>query len=58
MRIIDYALLMNELLARMREDLPEALRLLRDMVMMESPSFEKPLVDEFVRFLEERFAAN
>src|SRR4051794_3281404 len=34
----------------------EALRLLEQMVMMESPSFNKPLVDRFGQFVAERFA--
>ncbi len=46
---------MNELLSHLERKLPESLRLLEQMVTMESPSFEKRMVDEFVSFLGERF---
>jgi glutamate carboxypeptidase len=38
------------------EQLPDALRFLEAMVMMESPSFEKALVDKFVRFVGSKFS--
>jgi glutamate carboxypeptidase len=42
---------MNGLVSDIRKDLPQALQLLEQMVMMESPSFDKPLVDAFARFV-------
>ena len=39
----------------MKQQLPESLRLLEEMVSMETPSFDKPLVDKFVRFAGSRF---
>ena len=46
---------MQERIARCREQLPEALRLLEQMVSMESPSFDKGLTDRFVSFLGQQF---
>lgn len=46
---------MKDLLSDLHQQLPEALRFLEQMVSMESPSFEKPLVDKFGRFVGERF---
>ena len=43
---------MKDLLSHLERKLPESLRLLEQMVTMESPSFEKRMVDEFVAFLE------
>src|SRR5437870_10144465 len=56
-RIIDYALksLMNDLLSHLKQDLPQGLWFLEQMVSMESPSFDKPLVDKFVSFLGRQF---
>src|SRR4051794_16662324 len=54
----DYRLcfsIMQERIARCREQLPEALRLLEQMVSMESPSFDKGLTDRFVSFIGEQF---
>jgi glutamate carboxypeptidase len=48
---------MPELLSYLNRQLPEALRFLEEMVAMESPSFDKRLVDQFVRFVGSRFAA-
>lgn len=47
---------MQELLAKCRKQLPEAIRLLERMVAMESPSFDKELTDKFVHFVAEQFA--
>ncbi len=47
---------MNDLLPALRRNLPEALRFLEQMVMLESPSFDKPLVDKLGRFVVDRFA--
>jgi glutamate carboxypeptidase len=47
---------MNGLVSDIRKDLPQALQLLEQMVMMESPSFDKPLVDTFARFVAGRFS--
>src|SRR5262245_23314724 len=47
---------MNGLVSDIRKDLPQALQLLEQMVMMESPSFDKPLVDAFARFVADRFS--
>src|SRR3954454_749990 len=41
----------------MTGSLLEPLRLLEQMVMLESPSFDKPLVDTFGRFVAEQFSA-
>src|SRR5580658_5610105 len=49
-------LAMNDLLLALRHELPEALRFLEQMVMIESPSFDKPLVDKLGRFVADRFA--
>src|SRR5262249_52635088 len=54
----DYRLcfsIMQERVARCREELPEALRLLGHMVSMESPSFDKGLTDKFAGFLADQF---
>jgi glutamate carboxypeptidase len=47
---------MNDVLDHLKKSLPSRLQLLDEMVSMESPSFDKPLVDRFVRFLGEHFA--
>jgi glutamate carboxypeptidase len=41
----------------MNVELPEHLKLLQEMVTMESPSFDKELVDKFGRFVAERFSS-
>jgi glutamate carboxypeptidase len=46
---------MKELLSRLASNLPDTLRLLEQMVNMDSPSLEKPLVDRFVEFLASQF---
>jgi len=46
---------MQERVARFREELSEAVRLLGEMVSMESPSFDKGLTDKFVSFLGDQF---
>src|SRR5215510_4314089 len=46
---------MNELLTYLTGQLPEALRFLEQMVNLESPSFDKPLVDHFAQFVGSRF---
>jgi glutamate carboxypeptidase len=46
---------MQEGVARFREELPEAVKLLGEMVSMESPSFDKGLTDKFVGFLGDQF---
>jgi glutamate carboxypeptidase len=46
---------MQELLTLCRQQLPEALRLLEQMVSMESPSFDKGLTDKFVAFVARQF---
>jgi len=48
---------MGDLLPYLTQQLPEAIEFLEKMVALESPSFDKPLVDEFVRFVGARFAA-
>src|SRR5437899_7001977 len=48
---------MHDLLPYLTQQLPEALQFLEQMVTMESPSFEKPLVDQFAKFVGSRFAA-
>jgi glutamate carboxypeptidase len=48
---------MSDLLLHCQRQLPEALRFLEEMVAMESPSFDKPLVDQLVKFVGSRFAA-
>src|SRR5262245_4330678 len=50
------SLAMNGLVSDIRKDLPQALQLLEQMVMMESPSFDKPLVDAFAQFVADRFS--
>jgi glutamate carboxypeptidase len=47
---------MDNLLKHFSDQLPGALEFLEAMVKMESPSFDKPLVDKFVRFLGDRFS--
>jgi glutamate carboxypeptidase len=46
---------MNDLLSHLKQQLPEGLRFLETMVSMESPSFDKALVDKFVNFLGRQF---
>src|SRR5881409_1872095 len=46
---------MKDLILHLKQQLPENLRFLERMVSMESPSFDKPLVDKFVRFAGSRF---
>ena len=46
---------MKDLISHLKQQLPENLRFLERMVSMESPSFDKPLVDKFVRFTGSRF---
>ncbi len=46
---------MKDLISHLKQQLPENLRFLQRMVSMESPSFDKPLVDKFVRFVGSRF---
>ncbi len=46
---------MKDLITHLKQQLPENLRFLQRMVSMESPSFDKPLVDKFVRFVGSRF---
>src|SRR5215472_13122004 len=46
---------MQELLTLCRQALPEAVRLLEQMVSMESPSFDKELTDAFVQFVAGQF---
>lgn len=48
---------LSRILAFTQQDLPETLRLLELMVGLESPSFDKRLVDEFVGFLGSEFGA-
>jgi len=47
---------MNNLLNQLTDRLPSALRFLEEMVMTESPSLDKALVDRFVRLLGARFS--
>jgi glutamate carboxypeptidase len=47
---------MNSLLTQLTERLPDALQFLEQMVMTESPSFDKALVDRFVRLVGDRFS--
>jgi glutamate carboxypeptidase len=47
---------MSNPLSRFTDQLPGALQFLEQMVSMESPSFDKALVDAFVRFVGPRFA--
>jgi glutamate carboxypeptidase len=47
---------MNELLPYLNEQFPDALRFLEQMVNLESPSLDKRLVDEFGRFVGQKFA--
>jgi glutamate carboxypeptidase len=46
---------MNELVSYLTPRLPEALGFLEQMVGLESPSLDKPLVDRFVRFAGTKF---
>ena len=48
---------MKALLNELQRDLPETLKLLEAMVNMDSPSPDKPLVDQFVRFVGLQFEA-
>ncbi len=48
---------MKDLLNELQRDLPETLKLLEAMVNMDSPSPDKPLVDQFVRFVGSQFEA-
>lgn len=48
---------MKDLLSELQRDLPQALKLLEAMVNMDSPSPDKPLVDQFVRFVGLQFEA-
>jgi glutamate carboxypeptidase len=47
---------MNDIVAYLEKDLASHLQLLEQMVSMESPSFDKDLVDRFARFTGDRFA--
>ena len=47
---------MNSLYNQFTEQLPSALAFLEAMVAMESPSFDKEMVDKFVRFVGARFS--
>jgi glutamate carboxypeptidase len=47
---------MNDLLSYLVQELPDALRFLEHCVSLESPSFDKPLVDVLVQFIGSRFA--
>jgi glutamate carboxypeptidase len=47
---------MKSVVAQFERQLPQACEFLEAMVTMESPSFDKPLVDHFVRFIGPRFA--
>jgi len=47
---------MREILSHLTQRLPEALEFLEKMVALESPSFDKPSVDDFVRVVGARFA--
>jgi glutamate carboxypeptidase len=47
---------MNDLVSYLVHELPDALRFLEQCVSLESPSFDKPLVDELVQFIASRFA--
>ena len=48
---------MKDLLNELQRDLPETLKLLEAMVNMDSPSPDKPLVDQFARFVGLQFEA-
>src|SRR5213593_2302019 len=48
---------MGDLVSYLPQQLPRAIEFLEKMVALESPSFDKPLVDEFVRFVGAQFAA-
>src|SRR5215471_3277706 len=47
---------MSDVLRYCEQQLPESVRFLQEIVGMESPSFDKALVDKVVRFLGLRFA--
>ena len=47
---------MSDLLRYCEQHLSDAVRFLQEMVTMESPSFDKPLIDSFVKFVGSRFA--
>src|SRR5438552_3916818 len=47
---------MSYLLRYCVQRLPDAVRFLEEMVTMESPSFDKPLIDSFAKFVGSRFA--
>jgi hypothetical protein len=49
---------MQERVARCRDGLAETLKLLGQMVSMESPSFDKGLTDKFVSFVADQFRLN
>jgi len=46
---------MNDILSRLRKDLPDAVQLLEQMVNIDSPSLDKTCVDRFVRFVGSQF---
>jgi glutamate carboxypeptidase len=46
---------MKNLIAQFERQLPQACEFLETMVTMESPSFDKPLVDQFARLIGRRF---
>src|SRR5262245_42125951 len=48
---------MNQLLSHLQERLTTDVEFLADMVNMDSPSFDKPLVDRLARFVGARFEA-
>ena len=48
---------MSGVLPYCEQHLSEAVRFLQEMVELESPSFDKPLIDKFVKFIGSRFAA-
>ena len=48
---------MSDVLPYCEQQLSEALHFLQEMVELESPTFDKPLIDRFVKFAGSRFAA-
>ena len=46
---------MNDLVAYLTQNLPDSLQFLEQMVTLESPSLDKPLVDRFARFAGSKF---
>ena len=48
---------MSGVLSYCEQHLSEAVNFLQEMVELESPSFEKPLIDRLVKFVGSRFAA-